>query len=99
VREENKSFAAVQTAREFCPQLIILDVDMPGKDGGAVATDLAAEPLTFTIPVIFLSSLVTERDAGMRGAYHYLSKPVNAEQLISAVFHRLAAVAVTAVAA
>jgi DNA-binding response OmpR family regulator len=96
VRVENKSYAAVGTAREFGPQLAILDIDMPGKDGGAVAADLAAEPRTSTIPVIFLSSLVTEREAGMRGSYQYLAKPVDAHMLLSAVRHRLAAVAAVA---
>lgn len=96
VREENKSFAAVTAAREFQPRLAILDVDMPGKDGGAVAADLAAEPATKGVQVIFLSSLVTEREAGMRGSYRYLSKPVDAHLLVSAVRHRLAAVGAAA---
>jgi DNA-binding response OmpR family regulator len=96
VREENKSYAAVGVAREFQPQLAILDVDMPGKDGGAVAADLATEPKTSGVQVIFLSSLVTEREAGMRGSYRYLSKPVDAHLLVSAVRHRLAAAAMAA---
>ena len=33
-REENRSFAALATARGFRPDLVLLDVDMPGKDGG-----------------------------------------------------------------
>jgi DNA-binding response OmpR family regulator len=93
VRAENKSFAAVGVAREFCPQLVILDVDMPGKDGGAVAEELASEPATTGVPVIFLSSLVTERETGVRGRYYYLAKPVVSAQLLNGVRHCLSAVA------
>ena len=44
VRVENRSALALAAAREFRPDLILLDVDMPGKNGGDVAREIQAEP-------------------------------------------------------
>lgn len=85
VREENRSFAALETAQEFRPDLVILDLTMPGKDGGDVAAEFRNDPRLANIPVIFLSSLVTSRDCGSRGGRHMLSKPVDPHALLSLV--------------
>ena len=85
VREENRSFAALSTAREYLPDLVILDVDMPGKDGGDVAAELGADSKLSQTPVMFLSSLVTATDSGMRGGKMFLSKPVDPLTLMRAV--------------
>jgi CheY-like chemotaxis protein len=47
VRTENKSMAAYAVAQEFCPDLCLFDVDMPGKDGGTLARELRADPALF----------------------------------------------------
>ena len=85
VREENRSFAALATAREFRPHLALLDVDMPGKDGGTVAAELAADPNLAGVAVIFVTSLVRQNEAGMHGRERYLSKPVDLATLLAAV--------------
>ncbi len=85
VREENRSFAALATAREFHPNLALLDVDMPGKDGGMVAAELAADRELARTPVIFVTSLVGESEAGIRGGSRFISKPVDLAILLSAV--------------
>jgi DNA-binding response OmpR family regulator len=85
VREENRPFAAVQTAQDFCPHLILLDVDMPGKDGGAVYTDLSSHPLLSQVPVVFVTSLVSKAEAGVRNGKRYLSKPVDPNALLDTV--------------
>ena len=85
VREENRSFAAFATALEFRPHLVLLDVDMPGKDGGMVASELQADPITSVIPFIFVTSLVKQNEAGPRGTVRYLSKPVAPAVLVAAV--------------
>jgi CheY-like chemotaxis protein len=85
VREENRSFAAIETALEFRPHLCILDVNMPGKDGGDVATEIRNHPILRETPVIFLTSLCTPNDTGMHGGTRFLSKPVDPKQLLSAV--------------
>ena len=85
VREENRSFAAVQTAMNFRPHLILLDVNMPGKDGGAVFTELSKNPLLSHIPVIFVTSLVSKSEAGVHHGKRYLSKPVDPKLLLETV--------------
>ena len=85
VLEENRSFAALATAREFRPDLALLDVDMPGKDGGAVAAELKADRSFAHMPVIFVTSLVTPNEAGIHGAARFVSKPVDTAVLLATV--------------
>lgn len=83
VRTENRSFAALATAREFRPALALLDVDMPGKDGGAVAAELKADRDFAEMPVIFVTSLIGASEAGMRGGARFISKPVELSILLA----------------
>ncbi len=85
VREENRSFAAVSTARDFRPHLVLLDVDMPGKDGGTVAAEIAADPLLAGTPIIFVTSLVAQSESGLRGKERFIAKPVAPAALLAAV--------------
>ncbi len=85
VREENRSFAALATAREFRPHFVLLDVDMPGKDGGDVACDFRADPMFSAIPIVFLTSLVASRELSQLGDDRFLAKPVDPQLLIQTV--------------
>jgi CheY-like chemotaxis protein len=84
-REENRSFAALTAAREFRPDLILLDVDMPGKDGGTVAAELRMDAALARTPIIFVTSLIAKTEAGMRGGERFLAKPVAPADLLGAV--------------
>ena len=55
---------AIVIAREWNPDLIILDIMMPEMDGGETAEALRADALTKDIPIIFLTSLLTKREEG-----------------------------------
>ena len=71
---------ALQVAREQLPQLILLDIMMPGMDGYAVCRALKADPATAGIPVIFVTALNDSQDetAGFDvGAVDYITKPVS----------------------
>ena len=71
---------ALQVAREQQPQLILLDIMMPGMDGYAVCRALKADPATAGIPVIFITALDDSQDetAGFDvGAVDYITKPVS----------------------
>ena len=62
------------------PDLILLDVMMPGMDGYQVCTLLKANPLTASIPVIFITAMASEEDQtkGLDcGAIDYLTKPIS----------------------
>src|SRR6266566_8135261 len=68
VLEENDATNAHQSAQNFRPDLILLDVVMPETDGGEVAAQIQADPELQRTPVIFLTALVTETEtrAGLR---------------------------------
>ena len=67
--------------------LILLDVMMPGQDGGVLAQVIKADPKLADIPIIFLTALVSAAEAQQRnsrdGKNLYLSKPVNLPELIA----------------
>ena len=82
--EENDSSQALATAKNFQPDLILLDVMMPSMDGGDVAAQLRADPALKDVPIVFLTAIVTEQEAAKRplfGGYPFLSKPITAEKL------------------
>jgi len=72
---------ALQLARTQQPQLILLDVMMPGMDGYAVCTQLKAESATAAIPVIFVTALADAQDEARGfevGCVDYITKPISA---------------------
>jgi signal transduction histidine kinase/CheY-like chemotaxis protein len=73
---------ALRLARLFHPQVITLDVLMPGMDGWSVLSALKADPCLADIPVIMLT-IVDDKSLGRSlGADDYLSKPVDLKQLV-----------------
>jgi uncharacterized protein (TIGR02266 family) len=75
---------ALRVARGERPDLILLDVKMPGLDGFQVATALKKDPATAGIPLVFFSALgaPSEKIRGLElGADDYVTKPIDAEEL------------------
>jgi two-component system response regulator RpaA len=75
----------LRKARRGAPDLIILDIIMPGMDGYAVCRELRADPLLGAMPVLFLTAKGKDEDKieGFRvGADDYLTKPFNIDELI-----------------
>ena len=88
VLEENDADQAHQSARNFRPHAILLDIMMPKTDGGEVAAQIEADPELQSTPIIFLTALVTEPEtkAGLRIEGHRsLAKPINIPQLIDQI--------------
>jgi DNA-binding response OmpR family regulator len=93
VRQENDATKAVQTARDFGPDLVILDIMMPVLDGTELAERFRADPVLCEVPVIFVTALVTDSDAPdgvcKRGGQMFLPKNVATETLIDCIEEKL----------
>ena len=79
---------ALTLARERHPDLIILDVMMPGMTGWDVAEQLREDEATSTIPVIFLSARAQEEDrrrGQSLGVAAYITKPFDPGDLIEII--------------
>jgi CheY-like chemotaxis protein len=88
VMEENDATTAHQSAHNFKPDVIFLEVVMPETDGGEVATQIQADPDLCGTAMIFLTALVTRAEAksGLRIQGHpSLAKPVSIPELINAI--------------
>ena len=78
------------------PDLLLLDIMMPGIDGFEVARIVKGSPATSHIPIIFISALNGSQDIvkGFHvGASDFVSKPFNKEELIIRVSHQISRVA------
>lgn len=67
------------------PDLIFLDVILPGKSGFEICRELKNNPNTKNIPIVFCSTKHSETDkiwGNMLGGEAYLAKPINREELI-----------------
>jgi two-component system alkaline phosphatase synthesis response regulator PhoP/two-component system response regulator RpaA len=76
---------ALKTLRRYQPDIVILDILMPGMSGLEVCRHLRTDPNTSDLPIIFLTARGQEQDRieGLRaGADDYLGKPFNLEELI-----------------
>jgi CheY-like chemotaxis protein len=94
VFEENDATKAHQTARNFRPDLIFLDVVMPHQDGAEIAAQVRADPELQSAPVIFLTALVTRAEAntGLHIDGHpFLAKPIDIQELIRTIEEHLPA--------
>jgi len=78
----------VDMAKTSKPDLILMDVMMPKKDGYQACADIKTDPMTKKIPVVMLTALgyqLNEALARRLGADGYVTKPFNREQLIRAI--------------
>lgn len=82
---ENDPLRAMTAAEQFQPDLILLDVLMPGMDGGDLASRFQANPKVNKAKVIFLTAAVTKTEVsshkGLIGGLPFVAKPVNMQEL------------------
>ena len=83
---------ALKMIQEQKPDLVIMDILMPGMDGLTVCTQVKADPATAGIPVLILTIIdyeLNRRFAENLGADGYITKPFTADQLKQAVVAHL----------
>ena len=88
VRLAPDGLLALKFARAAPPDLILLDIKMPGMDGYEVCEQLKADPRTQDIPVIFISALeevFNKVKAFSYGGIDYITKPFQAEEVLARV--------------
>ena len=93
VRAENRAADALSAAEEFHPDLILLDVLMPGTDGGELAAMFQADPKWRAVPIVFLTAAATRREVRSRrgriGGLPFLAKPVDLDEVLRCLRHFL----------
>ena len=95
VRELNDPEQAIEVAREFAPDLILLDVCMPKIEGSAVAEQFQRTPGFTNTPIVFLTCIVTPGETGKNGTlligkHEYIAKPARPDVLIACIERNLA---------
>lgn len=93
VREENTGVHALSAAKEFKPDLILLDVMMPDTDGGSVAAQIEEDELLGRTPIVFLTAIVKKGEVDSTGSpiggRTFLAKPVRLDDLTACIEHHL----------
>ena len=93
VRQENHARSAIRSAKEFHPDLILLDVMMPEMDGGEIASQLQDEPSLRKTPVVFLTAIVSRKETHggevCIGNHEFLAKPVDLDTLTEVIAKHL----------
>ena len=71
----------IELARQYKPMGILLDIQLPVKDGWEVMEELKSHPQTRPIPVHIMSSHEVKKESLMKGAVDFINKPVAFEQM------------------
>ncbi len=85
VNMANSGVAGLKAAHRKVPDLVILDVIMPGMDGFTVCKEMREDPILKDVPILFLTAKIKPEDAilGLSlGADDYLRKPFNVDELL-----------------
>jgi two-component system, OmpR family, response regulator len=89
VRVENWADKALHAAREFRPDLVLLDVIMPRMIGSEIAARFREDVSLQSTPIVFLSAVggrkSHEHPTGGLGGFPYIPKPASLEELIAGI--------------
>jgi len=89
VRVENWAEDAYGAAKEFKPDLVLLDIIMPRMPGGNVAAQIKEDPALKDTPIVFLTAAVrkhqVEENEGIICDFPCLAKPATVEMVIEAI--------------
>ncbi|UCB56638.1 MAG: response regulator [Candidatus Omnitrophota bacterium] len=86
VKIETRGTHALDAARKFAPDVVLLDIVMPDLDGAAIACQMERDENLKSIPLVFLTAAVTEEDAAAQydiiGGRPFIPKPVTTAELV-----------------
>ncbi len=85
VRVENRGTQGLAAARQFKPDLILLDIVMPDLSGGEVAFEIKNDRTTKDTPIVFLTAAAKKEDEGIIGGCNIIAKPVTVEEVIDCI--------------
>jgi len=85
----NDSTQAVRVAKRFSPDVILLDVMMPGMDGGEVASRIHALPRLSHTPIVFLTAAIKRDEIeprdGLCGGIPFVPKPIDFQEVVEQI--------------
>lgn len=89
VKTERKPANALQAALEFKPDIIFLDLIMPDIEGSQVAAELRSSDELKSIPIVFLTALISKEEADSQGTVigqnPFIAKPATTEEIIDCI--------------
>lgn len=88
VHFESRAHHAVETAKEFKPDLMILDLIMPGMDGGELVLQIKQDPNLREVPIIFLTASITTGSVDSGSSlfgYPCLNKPASVDEVVELI--------------
>lgn len=89
VEIESNGVDAVNRIREFMPELVLLDIMMPGVSGDEIADEILNDRELSHIKIIFLTGLVTKQEVqakeGQFSGHTMLAKPVDIDELLTCI--------------
>lgn len=86
--EASNGREALQRVRQYYPDIILMDIEMPEMDGVAASQELRTSNVTAGIPVIMISARTDEdniENAFIGGCSDYITKPVHKQDLLSKI--------------
>ncbi len=93
VRVENDPCRGLQAANQFLPHLVLMDVMMPGIDGGALAAQFKSVSHLRNVPIVFLTAAARRDEVrahqGEIGGLPFLAKPVDLKELTQCLQEKL----------
>ena len=89
LRTENTAECVLSALQEFKPELILLDVMMPGMDGGTLAGKIHQTRAFKNVPIVFLTAAVKQEELdarnGVIGGFPYIAKSLNVKGVIAII--------------
>ena len=93
VATQSKSQLAMLKVRQFNPEMIFIDINMPEKEGSELAAEIRAEHYFSTVPIVFLTGAVSieevEQSDGRIGGELFIAKPIDMEKLVDCIKQNL----------